>query len=395
MPPGVKQGEVVLAYEEHEFHARIQGIAQGPKGEGGEGWLGAGGLDLGDLESGQGGRRKAAHVDTVLCGRRMVLGAVDGRCRGNEEEGVETEEIAGVLGGNQVPQVDGIERAAKDADPLHEGSMGQAGADVKFRRGKAMRIPVRTVVAWAFVAGAVIVLALGGWAWAAGDGQGGSGPGQAPGAAPGVKGPDIKFVEEEDDEGAGKSTPKNPFGAEGNVSGRKDAVPGYVELSTGLKVPARIFTTRGKRLKIFNLKREAYEYVPVPALTKIEAVVEWERVDKEWRFKEAGNPEKVYTGRSYPARQLAWRLTLRNNHEILGHVLGQPLYAEHNGKVERFILHKRDKGAMGGELKDLLYIKSVEFGADAYNQAVDELKAKAEAAPPKAGAGAAPRGPAK
>lgn len=257
-------------------------------------------------------------------------------------------------------------------------SMGRARVDVKFHgRADMERVVWRSAVLAA--AGAVAILAWGGQAWAG-----------AAGEPP--KGPDIKFIEDEDQGSAGEGTaPRNPFGAEGSVSGRKDAVPGYIELSTGLKVPGKIFTTRGKRLKIFNLKREVYEYVPVPALTKVEAVVEWERLDKEWRFREAGNPEKVYTGRAYPARSLAWRLTLRNGHEIVGHILGGPLYAEHNGKVERFILHQRDKGPMGGELKDLLYIKSAEFGAEAYNQAVGELKARAEEAAGKraGGAGAA------
>lgn len=324
-----------------------------------------------------------------------MAGPVDRECRGDQEQGIEVEEAESVLGGDEVPEVDGVERAAEDADPRHDGSMGQARADVKFRWGATMRIWALAVAVVALAASGAVLLVLGSQGSAATEGQGGGGAGQAVAGGNGAKGPDIEFVQEDEEDGAGKNTPKNPFGGEGGVSGRKDAVPGYVELSTGLKIPSRIFTTRGKRLKIYNLKRETYEYVPVPALTKMEAVVEWERLDKEWRFKEAGNPEKVYTGRSYAARQLAWKLTLRNGHQITGHILGQPLYAEHNGKVERFILHKRDKGPMDSELKDLPYVKSVEFGADAYNQAVDELKAKAEAAAGKGGPGAPPTEPGK
>ena len=248
---------------------------------------------------------------------------------------------------------------------------------------------------WAVAVGVGAVLALAGFLAAAAENQAGGQSAPAAGVTPAPVGPDIKFIEEDDDDGAAKKAPRNPFGGEGGVSGRKDAVPGYIEVSTGLKVPGRIFTTRGKRLKIFNLRREVYEYVPVPALTRIDAVVEWERLDKEWRFKEAGNPEKVYTGRSYAVRMLAWKLTLRNGHEITGHILGQPLYVEHNGKVERFLLHQRDKGPIGSELKDLICIKSVEFGINAYNQAVDELKARAEEAARKAGAASAPKEPAK
>lgn len=189
--------------------------------------------------------------------------------------------------------------------------------------------------------------------------------------------PDIQFVEPEDAPTAGDDG-TSPFGATRRAGSRRsDAVPGYAELSSGLKVPGHIYTTRAKRLKIYNLDRRIYEYVPVPALERVEAVIEWARVDKQWRFKEAGSTEKVYTGKSYPVRMLKWRLTLRNGHEILGHILGQPLYVEHNERRERFVLHKRQKGPLGDTLDDLVYVQEVVFGPTAYNEAVEELSEKA------------------
>ena len=221
--------------------------------------------------------------------------------------------------------------------------------------------------------------------------------------------PDIKFVDDEPEmpgqkpptqpgqpaAGKAEKPATNPFGAPGTGVTRQDAVPGYLELSSGLKVPGHIFTTRAARLKIYNLDREIYEYVPVPALKSIDAVIEWERMDKEWRFKEAGNPEKVYSGREYPVRKVCYVLTLLNDHKIRGHILGQPLYVMHNDKADRFLLHDRDKGAMGQTPADIPYIKHVELGPEAYNQAVDELKARAEEAARKAGAASAPKEPAK
>jgi len=195
---------------------------------------------------------------------------------------------------------------------------------------------------------------------------------------------DITFLDEGQGGEVGEK-PVNPFaaGEEGGV--RKDAVPGYVELSSGAKVPGRIFTTRAKRVKIFNLQKEVYEYVPVPAVRKIETVIEWERMEKEWRFKEAGSPEKVYTGREYPARKFAYRLTLLGGHTITGHILGQPLYlarpsrasgssdgSNDEGKVDRFVLHDRQKGPMDTTLEDLVYVRSVVLGRDAYEEARQE-----------------------
>ena len=246
-----------------------------------------------------------------------------------------------------------------------------------------------TVPAVAAMAGVALLLAIAaGVPWAAGG---------EPAGGPKVVGPgDITFIDEDSAEGAGGTGPANPFGGGAAGVERKDAVPGYIELSNGLKVPGKIYTTRAKSLKIYNLRRERYEYVPVPALKRIEATVEWERMDKEWRFKEAGNPEKIYSGREYPVRKVAYTLTLRNDHQIYGHILGQPLYADHNGTVSRFILHDRDKGPMGQTLADLVYIQRVEFGPEAYGAAVEALKARAAAAASAAsGTAARPKAPAK
>ena len=219
---------------------------------------------------------------------------------------------------------------------------------------------------WTLVPPVVCVLLVVGVAvWAA--------PADPTAAAQTAAEPDITFVEDEDDTGG--STPGSPFSPTQEAVYRKDAVPGSIELSDGTKRPGRIYTTRAKRLKIYNLKRKIYEFVPVGACKRIEGVVEWERLDREWRFKEAGNTEKVYTGRAYPLRMHSWRLTLRNDHEILGHILGQPLYVAHDGKAERFILHKRDKGPKGAQLEDLVYIRRVVLGPEAYNEALEALKA--------------------
>ena len=289
-------------------------------------------------------------------------------------------------------KMDGIERAAQDADAFHGPQYGRRPVGcqgfVNYRPAGQPATLTFITLASVLAAGLVLVCRTGAGADSAAASNvptPAAAPAAASESASGTAAEDITFVEEDftSAEG-GQGAAASPFAGAGEASRRKDAVPGYVELSTGLKIPGKIYTTRAKRLKIYNLKRERYEYVPVSALTSIEVTVEWERMDKEWRFKEAGNPEKVYTGREYPVRSLAWTLTLRNGHRIYGHVLGQPLYVEHDGKAEPFILHQRDKGPMGRRLADLVYIRRGEFGPEAYQRAVEELKAKAEAA---AGAG--------
>ncbi len=240
-------------------------------------------------------------------------------------------------------------------------------------------LPVATALALALAASGMV--GEGSAAEAQEDAPAAEAPEKPDGARP-AAGPDITFIdwpeEEDDDDDASGRSPASPFGLEASVL-RRDAVPGYIELSDGRKVPGKIYTTRAKRLDVHNLERRLDEHVPVPAIKSIEAVVEWERIERQWRFKEAGSPEKVYSGRTYPARMLAWRLTLRNDHVITGHILGQPLYVTREGETERWVLHKRQKGPIGGTLEDLLYIRRVVFGKPAYAKAVKEMHAKAAA----------------
>jgi len=312
---------------------------------------------------------------------------MDRRRRGNKDQAVEPQFIKGVLGGHKVSEVDRIEGAAQDSDACHEakyaasalgcqvlsaaGGKGVSEVEMDPAEKRSRRVSVAPAVLAIAVLVAIdlAVVVLGRVPMSA------TAAGGLSAAAP----TDITFVGD-DAEPAGKDAPPNPFGIGAGGVDRKDAVPGYVELSSGVKVPGKIYTTRAKRLKIYNLRREMYEYVPVPALMRIEAAVEWERMEREWRFKEAGNPEKIYSGREYPARKVAYTLTLRNGHTIYGHILGQPLYVEDGGAAVRHILHDRGKGRMGETLADLVYVRRVEFGPEAYEAAVREREAKASPA---------------
>jgi hypothetical protein len=306
---------------------------------------------------------------------------------------------------------------------IMERSMGRKGGDVKQRKMQNAECKMKNErktarEGWlAALVGAAVMMAalvLAGAAWSGEP----AAPAEKPIARPTqgkptvVAPPDIKYVDDEP-EPPGPNAPgrpgpaatqkpekpaTNPFGAPGGGVSRKDAVPGYIQLSTDLKVPGYIYTTRAARLKVYNLDREVWEFVPVPAIKSIDTELEWARMDKEWRFKEAGNPEKVYSGREYPVRKVQYVLTLLNDHKIRGHILGQPLYVARDDKADRFLLNDRSKGAMGETLSSLKYIKHVELGPEAYNLAVEELKAKAEAEAKKAapaGAGKAPPAPKK
>ncbi len=175
----------------------------------------------------------------------------------------------------------------------------------------------------------------------------------------------------------------NPFGPV--KQDRDDALPGYVELSDGSVYVGSVYMTRDKRLKIWDAHLQRQREIPLRAVHQIECKVEKEWLEREWRFKELALDEKMYTGRKYPARLYVHTITLANDGRTITGPLAEIIYvrpyAETSAGLDaspiepkRFLLHKRDKGEPGTDLKSLVYVKRVKLGKEAY----EEGKAKAE-----------------
>jgi len=164
---------------------------------------------------------------------------------------------------------------------------------------------------------------------------------------------------------------------------RDDALPGYLEMSDGTVYVGSIYMTRDKPLKLEDRQGGGDDVrqweVPLRVVRQIECRLEKEWMEKEWRFKEAALNEKVYTGRTYPARVYAHTVTLKDGRKLSGS-LGEIIYvrpfASHAGpradqeppEPQRFLLHKRDKGEIGKDLRSLLYVRLVKLGPDALDE---------------------------
>lgn len=149
---------------------------------------------------------------------------------------------------------------------------------------------------------------------------------------------------------------------------REDAQLGCVELSDGAIFPGRVFLTRDTRLRIYDQKLQRQREVPLRVVRSIECTIEKEWMEREWRFKENANDEKIYTGRQYPARQYRYQITLQDDRTISGTMSGiiyVSSYDDPQAKPERFLLHKRDKGPVGSKLESLVFLQKVELGEQA------------------------------
>jgi hypothetical protein len=159
----------------------------------------------------------------------------------------------------------------------------------------------------------------------------------------------------------------NPFSP--RVTQREDALPGYLELFDGSVHPGRLYLTRDARLKIFDDQKKQHREFPLSAIQRIDCTVKQEWFEKEWRFKENASDEKYFTGRTYPAREYIHKITFRDSRTIQGPLSGIVyVQGESNDEARKFLLHKRDKGAPGTDLKSLLYVRSIRLGDDALEE---------------------------
>ena len=141
-----------------------------------------------------------------------------------------------------------------------------------------------------------------------------------------------------------------------------------------------MYLTRDARLKIFDADLDRQREVPLRVVQRIECKIVKEWMEKEWRFREMANDEKVFTGRSYPARSYVHTITLKDGRQITGPVSGIIYLDEYTGSATRkFLLHKRQKGPIGSKLKSLVYLRNVELGEEALQKGLllaDQQKQK-------------------
>ncbi|MDD4268001.1 MAG: hypothetical protein GXY25_21685 [Pirellulaceae bacterium] len=172
---------------------------------------------------------------------------------------------------------------------------------------------------------------------------------------------------------------------------REDAAPGYLELSDGSVRVGNIYMTRDKRLKVYDDQTQRQREIPLRAVRQIDCNVLKEWMEKEWRFKELALNEKYFTGREYPSRECAYTVTLQDGRTITGPlaeiIYVRPFVSTPSGptayrpdaEAEKFLLHKRQKGDPGTDLKSLVYVKTIRLG----EEALAEGRKRARASRPK------------
>lgn len=141
-----------------------------------------------------------------------------------------------------------------------------------------------------------------------------------------------------------------------------EARPASITLSNGTILEGSITTTPDKPIRIWDERNETYRDIPFRLIRSFEAHILWERDEPEWRFIDSGSDIKEQTGRTYPAREMEYTVTLVNDQTLRGGIVA-PLYHQpaDGSRRQTLVLHKRQKGDPGQTLEQLTYLQKVEM----------------------------------
>jgi len=143
--------------------------------------------------------------------------------------------------------------------------------------------------------------------------------------------------------------------AGGDSAARPDALPGVVVTSDGQCTAGMLFTTAEKNWEVWVDSDKRWRFIPPIVVLSITPVLVEEQLEPEWRWKEMGSDEKIFSGRSKPTRRFLWTFRLIDGTTLTGAVKGQPLWVETGKGKKLFIIHERSDGEYGQKLQDLVY----------------------------------------
>jgi len=147
-----------------------------------------------------------------------------------------------------------------------------------------------------------------------------------------------------------------------------------VLLSNGERVVGTISLTAGKRLRVKDPRQKPPREVALSQLARLQVRIARKQVLKEWRFKEEGSPEKVFTGRIYPRLDFGLKLAFVDGRILdCTAVKGVRLYvATGDDKTRRFTIPRYMTGQVGQTAEQLVYLKEIIFAGPEKKPATTE-----------------------
>ncbi len=158
--------------------------------------------------------------------------------------------------------------------------------------------------------------------------------------------------------------PPNPFGP--RVPQRRDAVPGLITRSNGDAYAGRVYLTRDKRLELYSDGEKKWYKLKLKDLSSLTWKVEFERKEKEWRWKDSGSDVKVLTGRTKIDRKYKTVALRKDGKKIEGHVRGTVIYVQSSELKRKYFLYWNHPSEFGQKPEDLCYVMRIDLDAKHY-----------------------------
>ncbi len=143
-----------------------------------------------------------------------------------------------------------------------------------------------------------------------------------------------------------------------------EALQGMVSLSDGTEAAGEIRFANDQILLHEPGSGQRYS-IRLAEVRTIESVVDEQRMEEKWIFRESGLDDKVYLGQFYPVRYYLTHVTFHDGRRLSGHILPATLYVHAEGARRRFILRRKQEGEVGEGLNELVFVRSIALGEGA------------------------------
>ncbi len=149
-----------------------------------------------------------------------------------------------------------------------------------------------------------------------------------------------------------------------------------VAWSDGQSADGRIRTGGDGRVRLHDGARLREWSLPELAALTCEPATQ--RMERAWRFIEAGKTAKEFHGEPYPVIELEARATLRDGRVVPGHLMTSVFYIESGDTTRKLVIRHQLKGQPGQGFGDLVYPCRMEF-ADPAVATLPTLRVQVEA----------------
>ena len=135
--------------------------------------------------------------------------------------------------------------------------------------------------------------------------------------------------------------------------------PGKVQFSNSEVVEGKISLSPGQQLRLHV--EAQIRTLTLDKVREIRMLPEGDEMVRNWRFKDAGQAVKEYSGKPYPLRSLKTTITLADGERITGHLYTTVLYVEGPDKARKVVLYAKQRGQEGETFDKVVYPAVISF----------------------------------